>query len=160
MKLRLIAAALLVAGIAAFGSSNAASAKSCTPLDNESGEHEQTACTSAVTVDAVVPFEGSFSVNPLPVDTTLPNPPRVDFMGDAVTVSVNNSSGTAQKYAQVEICFSDPSQSGDVFRWVPASDSETLTTPNPAGEWFYVPTYHSQGMDCAQTWFTGTYTRN
>jgi hypothetical protein len=147
MKLRITIAALLIAGLAAFAFIGTASANSCASIGLNGSENQMTACTSAVTVDAAVPLGGSVSIAAEPTDTLLPNAPGVNFLGDAVTVSVMNASEVPQSTALLEICFNDPSASGNVYSW-------------SGSAWVRLPTFYLPGMDCANSWTVGTFTRN
>ena len=161
MKVRISIAAVLLASIAGLGFSLPAfAARSCLPIDGENGEREVVACTSAYSVDASVPLGGSVVVTPVNDYTTLPNPPKVDFLDLAITVSVLNSSGMSVNTAQMEICFADASATGNVYLWNPTSSSETLYSAKLTGMWQYVSTFHPAGMDCVQTELAGTYTIN
>ena len=106
-------------------------------------------CVIGVTADIQAPSGDSAYITSLSDTTTLPNPPYVNFLGDAVTLVVNNSTGASVTYVPGEICFKDPSMSGNVFMWSTANS-----------EWMYIPTFYLTGMDCAWFWTPGIYTRN
>ena len=145
MKFRVALSALLVASLFGFAFSWSVLAAGCPSIDNES-DKEVHQCSSSYVVDAAVPMGGFLWVTPVKSYTTLPNPPRVDFLGPAVTLSVVDSSGMAVSSVHMELCLSDTSSTGNVFMW---SGAGPLYSATPVGMWVYVPTYHLSGWDCA-----------
>jgi hypothetical protein len=162
-KTRILAAAILVASFAAMSLSGVALAKGskCTPMVIDSNPSAKgIVCTKGVTARIGVTHIYAYpDITNIPPYSTLPNAPRVNFRGPAVTLTLRDAKGNYAAYAPVTICFAD-NTGGNVFYWMPGSSSETLTTPKPTGRWVYVPTSHPSGMDCASSWQLGTYTRN
>lgn len=74
--------------------------------------------------------------------------------GNAITVSVNNAQGVAH----MEICGADPTGSANVYQWYTAKmwSSWYKSTTTPA-RWVLLPTSHTKGLACAQSWLPGTY---
>ena len=121
----------------------------CTQLSNDTAHHVVVSCLRGVTADIHAPSGATAYIASLSDTTTLPNPPNVNFLGDAVTLVVNDSNGVSIAYVPGEICFNDPSMTGDVFMWSTANS-----------EWMYIPTFYFSGMDCSWFWTPGIYTRN
>ncbi len=121
----------------------------CTQLPNDTAHHVTVSCVIGVTADIQAPRGDMASITSVSDTTTLPDPPYVNFLGDAVTLSVTDPTGASVAYVPGEICFADPSESGNVFMWVPANSA-----------WMYISTVHITGMDCGWFWTPGIYTRN
>ncbi len=168
MKGKLFVTALFIAAVAAFllGQGALASAgvtdKSdplCKPLDSNTA-HEIILCTDKMTVEVQKSSGIYVSVEPVPTDTTLPNAPKVNFIGPATIIKVVDSKGQPVKSAFMQICFKDATKA-NVFRWWTPADFKTWYNATAAGRWVYSPTTRDiTGMSCTSSWLPGTFTIN
>ncbi len=174
MKARIWITALAVASFAAAGLSTSAFASSvsvmsssgqktpCTPVDvTETHEGEIVLCDPSMSVDVERLSNISTSITPdPPANLNLPNPPGVDFLGPATTITVDQN-GSPVKADFLEVCFKDPSASANVYRWWTTQDFQTwFKVSNMPGRWVFSLTFHKAGMDCTDNWLPGTYTIN
>ncbi len=169
MKIKLFVSALLVAAFAALGASRSVLAGSgytdksdpnCKPLDSNTS-NEIILCTDKMTVEVQKAPGNSVSLEPVPVDTDLPNAPRVNFIGPATTVSVIDAKGQPVKTVFMQVCFKDATKA-NIFRWWTPSDWKTwFNAANAKGRWVYSPTTHNVlGQSCTTNWLPGTFTIN
>ncbi len=168
MKSKIIITAFVIAAFAALGLGRGAQADTgftsnsnplCTPLDNDTS-HEIVLCTDKMTVEVEKGSGISVSVQPVSSDIALPNPPRVNFIGPATTIKVNDSNGKPVKAVFMELCFKDTTKA-NVFRWWTPADWMTWFNVNGTGRWVFTPTFHNlNGMSCTINWLPGTFTIN
>jgi hypothetical protein len=146
MKVRVAIVALLVASLLGFGFSRSVSAASTCPwIDNET-DKEVHQCASNYVVDAALPMGDYLWVLPVKGDANLPNLPRSQDAGPAITLSVVDWQHNPVSAVHMEVCLADSIASGNVFMW--------------SGGWVALSTYHLPGWDCAATSLTGTYSHN
>ena len=146
MKIRIAIAALVAASLADFGFSRSVAAATCPSIDNET-DKEVHQCASNYVVDAALPMGDYLWVLPVKGDANLPNLPRSQDAGPAITLSVVDWKHNPVSSVHMEVCLADSSASGNVFMW------------NSRG-WMALPTYHLPGWDCVATGFRGTYSHN
>jgi hypothetical protein len=157
MKIRIASAAFLIASLAGFALNGSAAALTCSNVDGE-GDREVSQCSSSYIVDAAVPAGYFLWVSPVSADTSLPNPPMSSVLGDVFSISIKDASGNLlSKPAQIELCLKDPSSSGNVYMW---GGSAPLYDVIQTGSWWYLPTYHQPGWDCATTTSQGVFGSN
>jgi hypothetical protein len=145
MKIRIAIAALVAASLADFGFSRSVTAATCPSIDNET-DKEVHQCASNYVVDAALPMGDYLWVLPVKGDANLPNLPRSQDAGPAITLSVVDWQHNPVSSVHMEVCLADSSATGNVFMW--------------SGGWVALPTYHLPGWDCTATGLPGTYSHN
>ena len=168
MKVKLFVSALIIAAFAALGASRGVLAgtgftptsdPNCKPLDSNTS-NVIILCDERITVEVQKLAGISVSVSAVPVDTVLPNAPRVNFVGPSTIIQVVDAKGQPVKAAFMQICFNDATKA-NVFRWWTPTDWKTWFNFNGAARWVYSPTFHrTDGKTCTTNWLPGTFTIN
>jgi hypothetical protein len=111
-----------------------------------------TLCSTAITVNWASGTEVLVTSTDLASYGMVPG--ALNF-GPGATISVDGQTGIGG----VEVCFSDPTGVGLIYRWMSESDWQTYYNTVESGKWLLSPTYHKTGgLTCTQSWLLGTFT--
>ena len=106
-----------------------------------------------------LPLFGSVSDTEIDLSPYGPVPGSKNY-GPGVNIAFYDVNQKPVDIGWFQVCFTDPTGVGMIYRWWSSADWRTHFQSNESGHWFVSPTYHNQktGLSCSTFWKTGVFT--